>query len=136
MQKKFFKSAKRKLTFNEYMQELMVLATHIKEVSSGLQRYTSAQFELALISFADLKELKKEMDTDVDVTLPPLECDFLAGFDWLDLAVSYNDPDAINYFMKNLNDAIFALAYKKYKNECRPDCALQNYEPKTSKLEI
>lgn len=99
--RQFFKPAKRLVSFEEYLQEILILARRIVEISPGKQRFTSAQFELALVSFGDLKALKTEMDPDINVQFPKLECDWLAGFDWLDLAVSYHDADAIDYFQKS-----------------------------------
>ncbi|MCW8407487.1 hypothetical protein OQJ13_00680 [Legionella sp. PATHC035] len=127
--KRFFKTAKRRISFQEYMEETLITAKRITETSSGLQRYSSAQFEIALISFADFETLKKEMDDDLEVEFPDLlELDWQAGFDWLDLAVHYGDEDAIKYFKSNMQKEVFAKNYLLYKNECRPDTALQLHE--------
>ncbi|HHT0591786.1 TPA: hypothetical protein ACTXXA_000739 [Legionella anisa] len=127
--KRFFKPAKQRISFDEYIQNTLITAKRIIEISPGKQRYTSAQFELALISFADLKALQQEMDDDIEVDFPKsLERDWLAGFDWLDLAVHYSDEDAIKYFKNNMKNEVFSTIYKKYKEHCRPDCALQYYE--------
>ncbi|WED43096.1 hypothetical protein [Legionella cardiaca] len=126
------------IPFQEYLSDTLLEAKRIVEVASGKQRYTSAQFEIALISFADLETLKKEMDPKikVDFSEAKLECDWLAGFDWLDLAVNYGDKDAIAYFKKRLKESGFYEAYKLYKDECRPDCALQSYESSSIKLTL
>ncbi|CEK12040.1 hypothetical protein [Legionella hackeliae] len=128
MKRYFFKPAKRKLKYSEYLDEILILARRIGEVSPGKQLYSSAQFELALVSFGDLKALKKEMAPDIEVEFPELKSDWLAGFDWLDLAVSYHDEDAISYFQERLENKNFSKIYKQYKENCRPDCALQRYE--------
>ncbi|KTD41303.1 hypothetical protein [Legionella parisiensis] len=127
--KLFFKSIKQCISFDEYIQNTLLTAKRIVEISPGKQRYTSAQFEMALIGFADLKTLKQEMDDDVEVELPKsLKRDWLVGFDWLDLAVHYGDEDAIEYFKKNMKDDVFLSFYRKYKEHYRSDCALQYHE--------
>ncbi|HHF7375544.1 hypothetical protein [Legionella bozemanae] len=127
--KRFFKSTKQRISFDEYIQNTLITAKRIIEISPGKQRYTSAQFEMALIGFADLKTLKQEMDEDIEVVFPKsLERDWLVGFDWLDLAVHYGDEDAIEYFKNNMKNEVFSTVYKKYKEDCRPDCALQYHE--------
>lgn len=55
----------------------------------------------------------------------------MAGFDWLDLAVHYGDEDAIEYFKNNMENEIFSTIYQKYKEHCRPDCALQYHETRS-----
>ncbi|MCW8400360.1 hypothetical protein OQJ26_19240 [Legionella sp. PATHC038] len=123
------KPAKRLISFKEYMEDTLVTAKRITEISPGLQRYSGAQFEIALISFADLETLKKEMDVDLEVEFPELlELDWQAGFDWLDLAVHYGDEDAIKYFKDNMQKEVFAMNYHLYKTECRPDTVLQRHE--------
>lgn len=120
---------KRCVPFQEYMRDLMIEATRISEISPGVQRYSSAQFEIALLSFCDLKALKKEMDPDIEVDFPRLTLDWMTGFDWLDLSVSHHDQDAISYFQEKLNNnSLFQKAYELYKKNHRPDCALQNFE--------
>ncbi|VEB37551.1 Uncharacterised protein [Legionella cherrii] len=127
--KRFFKPAKRHISFKEYMEDTLITAKRITETSPGLQRYSSAQFEIALISFADLETLKKEMDADLEVEFPDLlEIDWQAGFDWLDLAVHYGDEDAIEYFKQNMQKEVFATNYLLYKSECRPYTVLQLHE--------
>ncbi|ASQ44815.1 hypothetical protein [Legionella clemsonensis] len=128
MKGRFFKAAKQQLSFEDYLQETLILARRIVEISPGRQRFTGAQFELALVSFGDLKALKKEMDPTINVQFPPLKCDWLAGFDWLDLAVSYCDKDAIAYFQEKLDNNTFYSVYNQYKTQVRPDCALRHHE--------
>lgn len=126
--KRFFKP-KKHISFNEYLEMTLITARRISEVSPGKQRYSSAQFEMALIAFGDFNRLKLEMDDDIEVELPKeVECDWIAGFDWLDLAVSYGDEDAISYFKSNLQKKNFSTFYFEYKAEYRPDCALQSHE--------
>ncbi|QMT60312.1 hypothetical protein [Legionella sp. PC997] len=125
--KRFFKPSKRKISFQEYMQDTLLLAKRIVS-DCGQQRYSSAQLELALVSFADLLTLKQEMDDDIEVEFPELECDWLAGFDWLDLSVHFGDPDAIKYFKNNLQREDFSAEYQKYKTYIRPDCDLELHE--------
>ncbi|WP_238584075.1 hypothetical protein [Legionella tucsonensis] len=133
--KRFFKPAKQRISFNEYIQNTLITAKRIIEISPGKQRYTSAQFELALIGFADLKTLKQEMDDDIEVEFSKsLKCDSRVGFDWLDLAVHYGDEDAIEYFKNNMENEVFSTIYQKYKEHCRPNCALQ-YHENISKVE-
>ncbi|KTD15997.1 Uncharacterised protein [Legionella lansingensis] len=130
MKRSIFKKAKRRISFVDYMEDVLADARRIREISPGRQRYSGAQFELALISFTDMEQLKKEMDPDLDVdfTGVTLKMDWFAGFDWLDLSVSYKDEDAIAYFHKHLNNPVFYRAYTLYKEHCRPDCALQHHE--------
>jgi hypothetical protein len=121
------KTPKRVLTFNEYFEETLVIAKRKDESTEG-QRYTSAQLEIALICFCDFKALKNEMDEDIEVVFPPLNIDYRAGFDWLDLSVSHRDVDAIKYFQQRLQESNFAKNYFEYKYTVRPDCALQKHE--------
>lgn len=121
------KTPKRVLTFNEYLEETLVVAKRKDENTEG-QRYTSAQLEIALICFCDFETLKYEMDDDIQVVFPPLNIDYHAGFDWLDLSVSHRDEDAIKYFQQRLQEINFAKNYFDYKYIVRPDCALQKYE--------
>lgn len=126
--KRLFKPVKQTMTFEDYVQTTLAIARRIVEIAPGKQRFSSAQLELALISFADLEALQNEMDLDIEVQFPHhLEKDWFAGFDWLDLSVSYGDQDAINYFQDHLDKKNFYSRYLDYKN-LRPDCALQNYE--------
>lgn len=122
------KPAKRILTFNEYMDETMVIAKRKKENEKGEQRYTSAQLEIALVCFCDFEALKSEIDPDIHVLFPQLTIDYQAGFDWLDLSVSNNDQDAIAYFQRRLLEADFAKSYLEYKYIIRPECALRWHE--------
>ncbi|WP_078061576.1 hypothetical protein [Legionella saoudiensis] len=119
--------AKRILSFDEYIQETMVIAKRIEKHDGG-QRYTSAQLEIALVCFCDFEALKQEMDEDIVVVFPLLNIDYRAGFDWLDLSVSHRDEDAIRYFQERLQEPTFAKNYLHYKHLVRPDCALQKYE--------
>lgn len=122
---------KRRVAFSEYMQDLVKEATRIIKDGNGGCSYSSAQLEIALFSFCDFKTIKNEMDPNIEVDFSsvPLEYDWIAGFDWLDLAVSHNDPDAINYFQENLkNNYYFKMEYDLYKEQYRPDCVLRNYE--------
>ncbi|CAM4487904.1 MAG: hypothetical protein LEGION0403_FIIPPAGN_00396 [Legionella sp.] len=121
------KPNKRVLTFNEYMDETLIIAKR-KNANTEGQRYTSAQFEIALVCFCDYEALKNEMDEDIQVVFPQLYIDYRAGFDWLDLSVSNNDEDAIKYFQQRLQEADFARNYLEYKCTSRTDCALQKHE--------
>ncbi|MCL9682666.1 hypothetical protein [Legionella maioricensis] len=135
MRRSIFQPAKHRVPFQEYMHDLLKEATRINKNSNGDQRYSSAQLEIALLSFCDFKALKNEMDPDIEVDFSnvTLQYDSQAGFDWLDLSVSYKDPDAISYFQENLEkDSNFKKVYEAYKQYIRPDCALQNYEEITS----
>ncbi|KTD33057.1 hypothetical protein Lnau_2705 [Legionella nautarum] len=120
--------------FNDYLHDAIREATRIRKISSRQQRYSGAQFEVALIGFADIKTLKTVMDKDIYVNFDEanIERDWTVGFDWLDLAVSYHDPDAIEYFQTRLEEVIFRTAYENYKREFRPDCSLINYEQNTT----
>ncbi|MFJ1268102.1 hypothetical protein ACD661_06005 [Legionella lytica] len=122
------KPPKRVLTFNEYMEEIVIIAKRIKANKKGEQRYTSAQLEIALVCFCDFEALKNEMDEDIQVIFPQLNIDYQAGFDWLDASVSNNDKDAIEYFQSRLHEADFARHYLEYKYSLRPNCALQRHE--------
>ncbi|KTC76924.1 hypothetical protein [Legionella brunensis] len=126
------------IPFQEYFEITLMQAKRIVTNSRGKQCYSGAQFEIALISFGDLDALKKEMDPKVTVDFSNviLECDWLAGFDWLDLSVGYGDKDAIKYFEKKLQDQSFYKAYILYKQECRPDCALQDHEHEAKKPKL
>ncbi len=135
MKRRFFSPPKEVISFGEYIQRTLVTAKRITEVSPGMQQYSSAQFEMALIAFADLEVLKQEMDEGIEVKFPKrLKCDWRAGFDWLDLAVRYGDEDAIEYFKSNMEKEVFATIYQLYKSNCRPDCALQDHEPQSKAL--
>ena len=118
---------KRVLTFEEYIEDTLIIAKRKVEGALG-QRYTSAQFEIALVCFCDFNALKNEMDEDIEVIFPPLSINYCAGFDWLDLAVSYYDADAIQYFQQRLQEPDFVKNYFEYKHKVRPDCALQKHE--------
>ncbi|MCW8443613.1 hypothetical protein OQJ05_06070 [Fluoribacter gormanii] len=133
--KRFFKTPKQRISFEEYLRNTLIIARRIVS-DSGKQRYSSAQLELALVAFADLKTLKQEMDDDIDVEFPKLECDWLAGFDWLDLSVHFGDEDAIEYFRANMHREDFSSKYEKYKRKYRPECALQFYEENGNSLEF
>lgn len=131
-----FKKSRHLIPFNEYLADLLVEARHIREVSPGKQRYSGAQYEMALVAFGDIKTLKKVIDKDmqVDFSKTSFKCDYLAGFDWLDLSVGYQDQDAIAYFQEHLQDENFSKAYNLYKNHTRPDCKLQDYELNAKQL--
>lgn len=118
------------LDFNDYLDDTIRDAKRIRKISDRRQRYSGAQFELALIGFADIKKLKTVMDEDTYVNFEEanIERDWTVGFDWLDLAVSYRDEDAIEYFQTQLEEEYFRTAYEDYKTEVRPDCSLINYE--------
>ncbi|CAM2840958.1 Uncharacterised protein [Legionella steigerwaltii] len=129
--KRFFKPVKRLISFEEYMQDTLITAKRIVEVSRGKQRYSSAQFEMSLIAFGDLETLQQEMDDDIEVQFPKqLVFDWESGFDWLDLAVKNGDEDAIKYFKNKMQEKGFAAYYRIYKEKYRPDCALQDHEEK------
>ncbi|WP_454780759.1 hypothetical protein [Legionella sp. WA2022007384] len=132
--KRFFKKPKKQISFEEYMRDTLLIAKRIVS-DNGKQRYSSAQFEIALVSFADLVTLKQEMDDDIEVKFPKLECDWTPGFDWLDLAVHYGDPDAIAYFKDNMQRKDFSAAYQYFKTYVRPDCDLELYEDKGKSYE-
>ncbi|PWY54857.1 hypothetical protein DGG96_14640 [Legionella qingyii] len=133
--KRFFKTLKQQISFEEYLRNTLIIAKRIVS-DSGKQRYSSAQLELALVAFADLTTLKQEMDDDIEVEFPELECDWIVGFDWLDLSVSFGDEDAIEYFKSNMQRIDFSTQYEKYKKKYRPDCALQLYEENGNALEF
>ncbi|KTC88008.1 MULTISPECIES: hypothetical protein [Legionella] len=118
------------ITFNDYFAEAIRDASRIRNISSRRQRYSGAQFEVALIQFADIKMLKTVMDKNVYVDFDSVDIqrDWTVGFDWLDLAVSYRDTHAIEYFQTRLEEDAFRSAYEDYKKEIRPDCTLINYE--------
>ncbi|RMX00611.1 hypothetical protein [Legionella jordanis] len=135
MKRSIFKPKKRSLTVQEYLRETLIDAKRIQESKRGQQRYSGAQFELALYCFCDFTRLKQEMDSDlvVDFASDMIKEDWGAGFDWLDLSVSHHDQEAIHYFKQKIaEDAIFLKAYHQYKTTIRPDCVLEAYEAKAA----
>lgn len=126
-----FKVVKEEKTLQEYMDDVLIEARRIVEIGPGKQRYSSAQFEFALICFGDIKRLKQEMNEAISVkNLENIEqnIDWMAGFDWLDLSVSHRDRDAIEYFQTRLKEEDFIANYKEYI-VLRSDNYLKQHEP-------
>jgi len=130
-------------SYQDYCSELLVDARRIKETAPGEQKYSGAQFEMALIGFGDLETLKAVIEDSVKTQNAPMVdlpasmiCEYNSGFDWLDLSVSYHDEEAIAYFQKNLEDKHFYDAYQLYKTEYRTDTCLRAYENYAPAIQI
>ncbi|KTC68018.1 hypothetical protein Lbir_2620 [Legionella birminghamensis] len=118
--------ANNSLSYEAYCAELLADATHINS-SSRTQKYSGAQFEIALIGFGDKQQLEKEMDSNIKVELPEFfEADMDAGFNWLDLAVSYGDKNALKYFRLRIQEDSFRQAFCEYCKH-RPDNHLERH---------
>lgn len=113
-----------------WLDNTYIQAKRIRYLHNGEQLFTRAQLEIALCAFRDFDKLEEEQINPVDFTeiynTPP---EYVVGFDWLDLAVSYKDPDAIAYFKSRLGEKEFFEQYQNYVRTIRSECDLRKHVP-------
>ncbi|KTD46142.1 hypothetical protein Lqui_2632 [Legionella quinlivanii] len=104
------------ISYETYCAELLAEAIHVSEVYNGLTQCSGAQFKIALIGFGDRQQLEKQINPDLKVDLPEkFDVDMNAGFEWLDLAVSYGSKEAKKYFRLHIQESFFRQAFCEYR---------------------
>lgn len=88
---------------------------------------SSAQFELALLSFGDVLSLSA-IRQDVDFADMVCQTDYDAAFDWLEFAIKNKNKQAISDFeYRQAGEEDFQQEYLRFKDE-KPYTILQKYE--------
>ncbi|RAP36049.1 hypothetical protein B1207_10785 [Legionella quinlivanii] len=104
------------ISYDHFCAELLAEAKHVNETHNGIPQCSGAQFKIALIGFGDRQRLEMQINPDLKVDLPEkFEVDMNAGFDWLDLAVSYGSEEAKKYFRLHIQEPFFRQAYCEYR---------------------
>ncbi|MCE3043440.1 hypothetical protein [Legionella sp. 16cNR16C] len=104
------------ISYDHFCAELLAEAKHVNETLNGIPLCSGAQFKIALIGFGDRQQLEMQINPDLKVDLPEkFEVDMNAGFDWLDLAVSYGSKEAKKYFRLHIQEPFFRQAYCEYR---------------------